>query len=310
MVESASFTLNPALAGGGRRGLGGAKTVRSARWENIARGLYRFRSNRLSMLGLHDADIHFACWRFLRRLSRPTRKTPPARRACCRALTAAGRRGIHLRHRQRSGRDIFSRVVMGTGLALQVGTVIILLATTIGVTIGAIAGYAGGWIDDLLMRITDIFLTVPALVLAIAISAALGKGIINTMIGISLVWWPGFARLTRSLVLSLREEPFVEAAYGIGAGHMRIIFRHILPNAVSPIIIKMTTDFGFAVLTAAALGFIGLGAQPPTPEWGAMINDGRRYFPDEWWIATFPGLAIWLMVFSWNLDWRWPARRA
>jgi len=190
---------------------------------------------------------------------------------------------------------------MGTGLALQVGTVIILLATTIGVTIGAISGYAGGWIDDLLMRITDIFLTVPALVLAIAISAALGKGIINAMIGISLVWWPGFARLTRSLVLSLREEPFVEAAYGIGAGHTRIIFRHILPNAVSPIIIKMTTDFGFAVLTAAALGFIGLGAQPPTPEWGAMINDGRRYFPDEWWIATFPGLAIWLMVFSWNL---------
>ena len=199
------------------------------------------------------------------------------------------------------GRDIFSRFVMGTGLALQVGTIIILLATTIGVTIGAISGYAGGWLDDLLMRVTDIFLTVPALVLAIAISAALGKGIINAMIGISLVWWPGFARLTRSLVLSLREEPFVEAAYGIGAGHLRIIFRHILPNAVSPIIIKMTTDFGFAVLTAAALGFIGLGAQPPTPEWGAMINDGRRYFPDEWWIATFPGLAIWLMVFSWNL---------
>ena len=140
------------------------------------------------------------------------------------------------------------------------------------------------------MRITDIFLTVPALVLAIAISAALGKGIINAMIGISLVWWPGFARLTRSLVLSLREEPFVEAAYGIGAGHMRIIFRHILPNAVSPIIIKMTTDFGFAVLTAAALGFIGLGAQPPTPEWGAMINDGRRYFPERMVDRYLPGL--------------------
>lgn len=207
----------------------------------------------------------------------------------------------HLFGTDKIGRDIFSRVVMGTGLALQVGTIIILLATTIGVTIGAVSGYMGGWVDDILMRITDIFLTVPALVLAIAISAALGKGILNTMIGISLVWWPGFARLTRSLVLSLREEPFVEAAYGIGAGHARIIFRHILPNAVSPIIIKMTTDFGFAVLTAAALGFIGLGAQPPTPEWGAMINDGRRFFPDEWWIATFPGLAIWFMVFSWNL---------
>jgi peptide/nickel transport system permease protein len=151
------------------------------------------------------------------------------------------------------------------------------------------------------MRVTDIFLTVPALVLAIAITAALGKGITNVMIGISLVWWPGFARLTRSLVLSLKQESFVEAANGIGASDFRILFRHILPNALSPIIVKMSTDFGFAVLTAAALGFIGLGAQPPTPEWGAMINDGRGYFPGEWWIATFPGIAIFIVVFSWNL---------
>jgi len=199
------------------------------------------------------------------------------------------------------GRDIFSRTLMGTGLALQVGVVIIVLATSIGVTLGGVAGYFGGWIDDLLMRITDIFLTVPALILAIAVTAALGKGITNVMIGIALVWWPGFARLTRSLVLSLREEPFVEAARGIGAGHLRVLFRHILPNIASPIIVKMSTDFGFAVLTAAALGFIGLGAQPPTPEWGAMINDGRDYFPDRWWMATFPGMAIFLMVFSWNL---------
>ena len=151
------------------------------------------------------------------------------------------------------------------------------------------------------MRVTDIFLTVPALVLAIAVTAALGRGIVNTMIGISLVWWPGFARLTRSLVLSLREELFVEAAHGIGADNPRVLFRHILPNAVSPIIVKMSTDFGFAVLTAASLGFIGLGAQPPDPEWGAMINDGRAYFPEEWWIATFPGMSIWLLVFGLNL---------
>ena len=199
------------------------------------------------------------------------------------------------------GRDIYSRVLMGTGLALQVGVVVLALATTIGVTVGAVAGYAGGWVDELLMRITDIFLTVPALVLAIAVTAALGKGITNTMIGISLVWWPGFARLTRSMVLARRQEVYVESARALGAKHRRIIFRHILPNILSPIIVKMTTDFGFAVLTAAALGFIGLGAQPPTPEWGAMINDGRSYFPDEWWIATFPGIAIWLMVFCWNL---------
>jgi peptide/nickel transport system permease protein len=221
--------------------------------------------------------------------------------------------GIHLTERflepsrehpfgtDRIGRDIFSRVLLGTGLALRVGTTIIVVATTLGVTIGAVAAYWGGWVDEQLMRFTDIFLTVPALVLAIAVTAALGRGINNAMIGISLVWWPGFARLTRSQVLSLKEEPFVEAIYGLGAGHFRILFRHILPNAISPIIVKMTTDFGFAVLTAAALGFIGVGAQPPTPEWGAMINDGREYFPERWWISTFPGMAIWLMVFSWNL---------
>ena len=270
----------------------------SARWDNLARGLYRFRSNRLSMPGLLML-LFILFVAVFAPLIAPFPEDASGATNVLERLQAPSEK--HLFGTDKIGRDIFSRVVMGTGLALQVGTVIILLATTIGVTIGAISGYAGGWLDDLLMRITDIFLTVPALVLAIAISAALGKGIINAMIGISLVWWPGFARLTRSLVLSLREEPFVEAAYGIGAGHARIIFRHILPNAVSPIIIKMTTDFGFAVLTAAALGFIGLGAQPPTPEWGAMINDGRRYFPDEWWIATFPGLAIWLMVFSWNL---------
>ena len=190
---------------------------------------------------------------------------------------------------------------MGTGLAFRVGFVIILLASVIGVTLGAVAAYFGGWTDEIIMRITDIFLTVPALVLAIAISAALGKGMTNVMIGISLVWWPGFARLTRSLVLIKREEAFVEASRGMGASHGRILFRHILPNILSPIIVKMSTDFGFAVLTAAALGFIGLGAQPPAPEWGAMINEGREHFPERWWIATFPGLAIFVMVFSWNL---------
>lgn len=270
----------------------------TARWENFSRGVYRFRSNSLSMIGLIMLIFVFLVAVFAPVIA-PFPEDATGKTNVTERLQPPS--SAHLFGTDKIGRDIFSRVVMGTGLALQVGTIIILLATTIGVTIGAVAGYSGGWVDDILMRITDIFLTVPALVLAIAMSAALGKGIVNTMIGISLVWWPGFARLTRSLVLSLREEPFVEAAYGIGAGHMRIIFRHILPNAVSPIIIKMTTDFGFAVLTAAAMGFIGLGAQPPTPEWGAMINDGRRYFPDEWWIATFPGLAIWVMVFSWNL---------
>jgi peptide/nickel transport system permease protein len=273
-------------------------TPPSPRLENLRRGIYRFRRNPLSMVGLIMLTFVFV----IALIAPAIVPFPEDATGNLRALDRLKPPDTEfLFGTDNVGRDIFSRTLMGTGLALQVGVVIIVLATTIGVTIGAIAGYFGGWLDDLLMRITDIFLTVPALILAIAVTAALGKGITNVMIGIALVWWPGFARLTRSLVLSLREEPFVEAARGIGGGHLRVLFRHILPNIASPIIVKMSTDFGFAVLTAAALGFIGLGAQPPTPEWGAMINDGRDYFPDRWWMATFPGMAIFIMVFSWNL---------
>ena len=274
------------------------KHSRFARWENLRRGVYRFRSNTLSMVGLCILLI-VVIIAFIAPWVSPYPEDATGATHVLERFQSPSK--AHLFGTDKIGRDIFSRVIMGTGLALQIGIVIISVAATIGITLGAVAGYFGRWVDDLIMRITDIFLAVPALVLAIAITAALGKGITNVMIGISLVWWPGFARLTRSLVLSLKEEAFVEAANGIGASHARILFRHILPNAVSPIVVKMSTDFGFAVLTAAALGFIGLGAQPPTPEWGAMINDGRAYFPSEWWVATFPGLAIFVVVFSWNL---------
>jgi len=266
--------------------------------ENWQKGVRRFLSNPLSVVGLAILLLLLII-AFLAPQIVPFPEDAEGNMRALDRLKAPG--APYWFGTDKVGRDIFSRVLMGTGLALQVGIVIILLASTIGVTIGAIAGYFGGTTDDILMRITDIFLTVPALVLAIAVTAALGKGIINVMIGISLVWWPGFARLTRSLVLSLREEVYVEAAHSIGVSQINILIRHILPNILSPIIVKMSTDFGFAVLTAAALGFIGLGAQPPTPEWGAMINDGRDYFPDDWWISTFPGMAIFLMVFSWNL---------
>ena len=268
------------------------------RWENWRRGIARFRANPLSMIGLTLLLIILV----IAFVAPAVVPFPEDAEGTMRAIDRLKPPGApYWFGTDNVGRDIFSRLLMGTGLALRVGLVIIILATAIGVTVGAVAGYTGGWVDDLLMRITDIFLTVPALVLAIAVTAALGKGMINVMIGISLVWWPGFARLTRSLVLGLREEAFVEAARSIGVSHRRILFQHILPNTLSPILVKMSTDFGFAVLTAAALGFIGLGAQPPTPEWGAMINDGRDYFPDKWWVSTFPGMAIFLMVFSWNL---------
>jgi peptide/nickel transport system permease protein len=268
------------------------------RWEALRRAAYRFVANPLALLGLVILLVLgvvgvFAPW-IVPFPEDATGKVHPTQRFQPPSLE-------HPFGTDNVGRDVYSRVLMGTGLAFTVGVVIIVLAAGIGVTVGALAGYVGGWVDEVLMRITDIFLTVPALILAIAVTAALGKGIVNVMIGIALVWWPGFARITRGLVLSIKAEPFVESARGLGSGALRVLFRHILPNALAPIIVKMSTDFGFAILTAAALGFIGLGSQPPTPEWGAMINEGRDYFPTQWWVATFPGMAIFLLVFSWNL---------
>jgi len=271
---------------------------RHGRRENLRRGVIRFRSNPLSVIGLGGLLVLV----IIAIIAPYVVPFPEDAAGNLRALERLQPPSVpYYFGTDHVGRDIFSRVLMGTALALKVGAVIIFLAAAIGVTVGAVAGFFGGWVDDLLMRITDIFLTVPALMLAIAVTAALGKGITNVMIGISLVWWPGFARLTRSLVLTIRGEAYVDAARSIGVGPSRILFRHIMPNTLSPIVVKMSTDFGFAVLTAAALGFIGLGAQPPTPEWGAMINDGRSYFPEKWWVATFPGMAIFVMVFSWNL---------
>jgi len=199
------------------------------------------------------------------------------------------------------GRDIYSRVIIGTRLSLQIGVIIIFIAMGIGVPLGIIAGYFGGWVNEFIMRITDIFLSIPGLLLALAIVGALGPGIKNAMLALSIVWWPGYVRLVQGKTLSLREESFVEAAKSIGASKLRIVFNHILPNCTSPIIVKASMDMGMAILFAANLGFIGVGAQPPIPEWGAMISTGRNYLPDHWWMATFPGLAILITVLGFNL---------
>lgn len=199
------------------------------------------------------------------------------------------------------GRDIYSRVIIGTRLSLQIGLIIIFVAMGIGIPLGIFAGYLGGWVNEIIMRVTDIFLSVPGLLLALAIVGALGPGITNAMIALSIVWWPGYVRLVQGKTLSVREESFVEAAKSIGASKFRIIFNHILPNCTSPIIVKASMDMGMAILFAANLGFIGVGAQPPIPEWGAMISTGRNYLPDFWWMATFPGLAILMTVLGFNL---------
>lgn len=199
------------------------------------------------------------------------------------------------------GTDIYTRVVLGARVSLQIGLLITLVAAGIGVPLGVLAGYVGGTLGDVIMRVTDIFLSVPGLVLALAIVGALGPGIVNAIVALSLVWWPGYVRLVQGKTLSLKALAFVEAARAMGGGRLRIVFVHILPNCVSPITVKASMDMGMAILAAAGLGFIGLGAQPPYPEWGAMISHGRNYLPTWWWYSAFPGLAIFLTVLGFNL---------
>jgi peptide/nickel transport system permease protein len=199
------------------------------------------------------------------------------------------------------GRDVFSRTVLATQTSLVIGVTVLLIAIVIGVPLGAVAGYFGGWVDEVIMRVTDVFMTVPALLLAMAMAAALGAGMINAMIAIALVWWPGYTRLTRAQVLSLRERDFIESGRALGASPWHIIRRHILPNVISPVIIKASLDMGFAILVTAGLGYIGVGVQAPTPEWGVMISEGRGLLREAWWISLFPGLAMFITVLGFNL---------
>lgn len=207
----------------------------------------------------------------------------------------------HLMGSDGLGRDILTRVLYGTRISLWIATLILLLAGVLGTTVGILAGYLGGFWDNLLMRITDIFMAFPRLILAMAIAAALGPNLTNVVIAISFSAWTVFARLARSRAIAIREEDYVEAARAVGATNLRIILRHILPMAISPVIVQGTISMGGIILTAAGLGFLGFGAQPPTPEWGVMVSDGRNFMPHGWWVSTFPGLAIMVTVLGFNL---------
>ena len=207
----------------------------------------------------------------------------------------------HLLGTDDMGRDILSRIIYGSRISIMVGVVVVAISLSIGVPLGAVSGYFGGKIDSILMRITDIFLGLPSLILALAIAAALGRGIMNTMIAISITWWPWYARLVRGQTLSIREMGYIEAARAAGGSSFRIVLTHVLPNCISPIIVTASMDMGYTILAAAALGFIGLGAQPPSPEWGLMVSIGRTYMMNYPWVATFPGLAILITVLGFNL---------
>ena len=199
------------------------------------------------------------------------------------------------------GRDIFTRVVFGARMSIKIGVTVLVIALVLGVPLGLVAGYFGGRIDDIIMRISDIFLAFPSLLLPLIIAAALGPSITNAMIAIAVAWFPWYVRIVRAQVLTVKEQLYVEAARSIGVSRFSILVKHVLPNSMAPVIIQASMDMGYTILTAAGLSFIGVGARPPTVEWGLMITDARAYFLDFWWTVTFPGLAIFVTVLAFNL---------
>jgi peptide/nickel transport system permease protein len=197
------------------------------------------------------------------------------------------------------GRDVLTRVMYGGRISMPAGLLVVAIAAVVGTAVGAVAGYVGGLWDELLMRGTEVFMAFPTIILAMAIAAALGPSAINAVIAMVLVWWPNYARIVRSLVVSVKANEYVEAAHAIGASRPYILLRTILPNCLAPAVVMATLDIGNAILLFAGLSFLGLGPEPSAPEWGRLVADGIDYF-DQWWLSTFPGLAIFAVVMAFN----------
>jgi peptide/nickel transport system permease protein len=207
----------------------------------------------------------------------------------------------HLFGTDELGRDILSRILSGAKYSMATWIIVLGLSVPFGTLLGLIAGYLGGKYDELIMRVTDVFLAFPSLILSLAVSAALGPSLTNAMLALSIVWWPSYTRLVRAQALYVRKYAFIEAAKSMGASHLRIILSHLLPNCVSPLIVSLTQEIGLVILFGASLSFLGFGAQPPLPEWGRMITEGRIYIFQAWWTTFFPGIAILLVVLAFNL---------
>lgn len=269
---------------------------REAKLGQIYRGWLQFRRNRLALLGLVIVVAlmlvaAFAPW---------IATHGPYDQNLSQRLLPPGAKG-HWLGTDEFGRDIFSRLVYGARVTLYIVVLVALIAAPIGLIVGTASGYIGGWVDVALMRITDIFLAFPSLILALAFVAALGPGIENAVIAIALTSWPPYARIARAETLTIRHSDYISVARIQGAGTGRILFRHVMPLCVSSLTVRVTLDMAGIILTAAGLGFLGLGAQPPMAEWGAMVSAGRRYILDQWWVATIPGIAIFVVSLAFNL---------
>ncbi|WP_281966462.1 nickel transporter permease [Roseovarius nanhaiticus] len=269
---------------------------RQARLASWYKGWLTLRSNTLAMMGLFVLTFLILCAIFAPFLAT---HDPFAQNLGQRLLPPG--EGGHLFGTDSLGRDIYSRVLYGARISIYIVLLVVMVAPLVGLIVGTVSGYAGGWIDVVLMRITDIFLAFPRLILALAFVAALGAGIENAVLAISLTAWPPYARIARAETLTIRNSDYIHAIKLQGAGPFRIVTKHIWPLCISSLVIRVTLDMAGIILTAAGLGFLGLGAQPPSPEWGAMISDGRQYILDYWWVATIPGIAIFAISLAFNL---------
>lgn len=268
---------------------------RHAQMVQLYLGWLSLRSNILAMIGLMILLALVLVWLFAPLLAT---HDPLAQDLAARLLPP----GMdHYFGTDALGRDIYSRIIYGSGITLYIVTLVAVTAPIFGLLVGSVAGYLGGWVDTVLMRITDIFLAFPKLILALAFVSALGAGLENAVLALILTAWPPYTRIARAETLTIRNSEFVDAVRMQGAGTMHIIIRHIWPLCISSIIVRVTLDMAGVLLTAAGLGFLGLGAQPPTPEWGAMISFGRKFILDNWWVAAMPGLAIFTVSLGFNL---------
>jgi peptide/nickel transport system permease protein len=271
------------------------RSRREAKLGALYRGWLRFRRNRLALLGLGIVlalilVAAFAPW--------IATHHPNEQNLAQRLLPPSA---AHWLGTDDFGRDVFSRIVHGARITLYIVVLVAVIAAPIGLLVGTAAGYLGGWVDAALMRITDVFLAFPSLILALAFVAALGPGIENAVIAIALTAWPPYARIARAETLTIRNADYIAAARLQGAGTGRILARHVMPLCLSSLTVRVTLDMAGIILTAAGLGFLGLGAQPPLAEWGAMVSAGRRYILDQWWVATIPGAAIFVVSLAFNL---------